>query len=213
MKLPLTTLAPLINFSFNYVAKITNMYKLDESHALKHSMDVFHIANKIYDSEIEYNPFLENQKDVIFVSAIVHDTCDKKYMNEKNGVGLIKNYLADYMSATNLDTVCNIVSTMSYSKVQICGYPDLGEYQLAYHIVREADLLSAYDIDRCIIYGMYKENLSYVDALKRAIELFQTRILKYREQELFITNYSKRESFFLHNNALETINVLRNNLQ
>lgn len=209
----INSLISLINFSFNHVSKISHMYKIDESHSLKHSMDVFNIANKIYESELEYNPYLENQKEVIFTSAIIHDTCDKKYMTETVGLGLIKNYFADYMSGSNLETVCNIVSTMSYSKVKSVGYPDLGEYQLAYHIVREADLLASYDIDRCIIYGMYKENLSYSDALNRAIELFKKRVFLYRDEDMFITQYSKRESFFLHNNALKTIDVLNSNLK
>lgn len=209
----INSLITLINFSFNHVSKISHMYKIDESHSLKHSMDVFNIANKIYESELEYNPFLEKQKEVIFTSAIIHDTCDKKYMTETVGLGLIKNYFVDYMSGSNLETVCNIVSTMSYSKVKMFGYPDLGEYQLAYHIVREADLLASYDIDRCIIYGMYKENLSYADALNRAINLFKKRVFLYRNEDMFITEYSKRESFFLHNNAIKIIDTLESNLK
>ena len=37
------------------------------------------------------------------------------------------------------------------------GFPDMGEYQTAYNIVREADLLCAYDFDRCMIYQMYNK--------------------------------------------------------
>ena len=42
---------------------------------------------------------------------------------------------------------------MSYSKVKVHGYPELGDYQLAYHIVRESDLLTAYNIPRSIVYN------------------------------------------------------------
>ena len=45
---------------------------------------------------------------------------------------------------------------MSYSKVNKNGFPELGNYQLCYNIVREADLLASYNIDRCIIYQMIK---------------------------------------------------------
>jgi hypothetical protein len=106
----------------------------------------------------------------------------------------------------------NIIGTMSYSKVKANGYPNLEKFQLAYHIVREADLLSAYDIDRCIIYGMYVEKLDYDKALKRAIELFESRILKYRSDNLFITQYSKIESFKLHKKAVKELEFLKKQL-
>jgi hypothetical protein len=114
------------------------------------------------------------------------------------------------MTSTDLEIVSTIVSSMSYSTVKLKGYPDLGEYQLAYHIVRESDLLSAYDIDRCIVYGMMKENLSYTDSIKRALELCEIRILKYRSDDLFITDYSKYKSVKLHNKCLVNVNLLKN---
>jgi len=199
----------LINLAFNYVMRTSKIYNIDESHALKHSMEVYSYANKIYESEVVKNSHLENQREIICASAILHDMCDKKYMIEKNGIGMIKNYMSDYMTAKNLDTVCDIISTISYSKVKNVGYPNLGEYQLAYHIVREADLLSAYDIDRCIMYGMYMEKLNYDKALQKAINLFDTRVLKYRSDKLFITAYSKNVSLKQHKKAKKEIENLK----
>jgi len=203
------SLIPIINQAFNYVMRTSKLFNIDESHALKHSIEVYNIANKIYVSELINNPHLVQQKEIICVSAILHDMCDKKYMPQHNGISLIKMYMSDYMTQTNLDIVENIISTMSYSTVKNSGYPNLGEYQLAYHIVREADLLSAYDIDRCIIYSMYKEKLEYDKALKRAIELFDDRIFKYRSDKLFVTNYSKIESLKLHKKAQKEIDWLQ----
>jgi hypothetical protein len=200
--LPTTlSLANLINSGFRYVIQTSDIYKIDESHALKHSMEVYNFAKKIYNSEIIKNPFLDEQKEIIFMSAIGHDMCDKKYMDEKQGILQYQNYLSEQMRPNDSEVMGNIIGTMSYSKVKANGYPNLKEYQLAYHIVREADLLSAYDIDRCVIYGMYVEKLEYNAALKRAIELFKSRILKYRSDNLFITQYSKKESLKLHKKA------------
>lgn len=196
------SLTPLINNAFHYVSKTSILFNIDESHGLKHSMEVFHLANKIYKSEVKESPFLENQEDIIYASAILHDMCDKKYMVEKNGIVMMNNYMNNYMSKSKLDVVTNIISTMSYSTVKLNGFPDLNEYQLSYHIVREADLLSAYDIDRCIIYSMKVEKLDYIESLKRAIELFDNRVLKYRSDKLFKTQYSKNLSLKLHNKAL-----------
>ena len=143
------------------------------------------------------------------MAAIGHDMCDKKYMDEKQGILQYKNYLYQQMRPNDLEVMGNIIGTMSYSKVKVNGYPNLEEFQLAYHIVREADLLSAYDIDRCVIYGMYVEKLEYDAALKRAIELFESRILKYISDNLFVTQYSKKESLKLHKKAEQELDFLK----
>jgi len=49
----------LVNHLFCYFIKTSKDYNIDESHALKHSIDVYRFANKIYDSEVKYNPYLE----------------------------------------------------------------------------------------------------------------------------------------------------------
>ena len=195
----------IINAAFQYVINTSKKHNIDESHALKHSMDVFHYANKIVHAEFPNNRFLEQQTDIISVSAIVHDMCDKKYVNENKGIIELDNFMKDYMNQQQREMVTNIVSTMSYSTVKSNGYPNFGAYQLAYHIVREADLLTAYDIDRCIIYGMMHEHISYTNAVHRAVKLFENRELKYRADNLFITDYSKHESLILHNKCLQNI--------
>lgn len=205
------SLMNLINRGFRYVVETSEVYKIDESHALKHSMEVYGFAKKIYNSELSKNPYLEEQKEIIYLAAIGHDMCDKKYMDEKQGIFQYQNYLSQQMRPYDLEVMGNIIGTMSYSKVKVNGYPNLEEFQLAYHIVREADLLSAYDIDRCVIYGMYVEKLEYDAALKRAIELFESRILKYRSDNLFVTQYSKKESLKMHIKAERELEFLKNN--
>ena len=206
----LFNLTPLINYAFNYVIRTSKLYNIDESHALKHSMEVFHIANRLYNSELTNHPYLKNQKDIIYASSILHDMCDKKYMIESTGIMMIKNHMSELMPMNRLHVVEDIISTMSYSKVKQNGYPNLGEYQLAYHIVREADLLAGYDIDRCIIYGIYMEKLSYTDAVKRAIDLFDQRVFKYHDDKVFTINESKKISYIMNKKALKDIEVLRN---
>jgi hypothetical protein len=134
--------------------------------------------------------------------------CDKKYMDEKEGIIKYQRYLSNLMSPSELEVMGKIISTMSYSKVKVNGYPDLGDYQLAYHIVREADLLAAYDLDRCIIYKMYNDKSDYNKALEDAFNLFDTRVLKMRKDKLFITNFSKKESLKLHRKAMKDLNNL-----
>ena len=204
-------LASIINIAFDFVAFTSKKYNIDESHALKHSMDVFHIASNIYNDEVKKNPLLLKQYDIIALSSIIHDMCDKKYMNENIGLENINHYFSPYLEKNKMKVVNDIISTMSYSKVIKNGFPNLKKYQTSYHIVREADLLSAYDIDRCIIYGMMVEKINYIDSINRAIELFDNRVLKYYENNLFVTDYSKNRSIELHNKALNDIINLKNN--
>jgi len=200
----------LIQHSLRYVMETTQRFNIDESHALKHSLEVFHYANEIYTHQVNLHPYLEKQKGIIYASAILHDMCDKKYMDQENGLTMIKHHMKDLMSEHDLTIVGNIISTMSYSTVKKNGYPELGEYQMAYHIVREADLLSAYDLDRSLIYSLICEKLNYTDALKRVIEITNERILTYRSDKLFITNYSKALSLQLHRKALKNLKLLEN---
>jgi len=203
-------LVNLINHGFRYVIDTSNHYKIDESHALKHSMEVYGFAKRIYESEVKNNPYLEQQREIIYMAAIGHDMCDKKYMDEKEGIERYKKHLTSHMSSNDLEIIGKIIGTMSYSKVKVNGYPDLGEYQLAYHIVREADLLAAYDIDRCIIYSIHKETLEYNTALRRALDLFDNRVFRMRQDRLFKTKYSRNESLKLHKKAKKDVESLKN---
>lgn len=192
----------LINAAFECVIKMSAKFKIDESHSLKHSMEVYKFAREIYESELDMNPYLKDQCRVIFAAAILHDMCDRKYMDEAKGIADIKDNMSFVLTEEELDIIEKIITTMSYSKVKRYGYPDLGKYQLAYHITREADLLAAYDIDRCIIFGMMVDGLVYSEAATRAETLFSERVLKYIEDGLFITAYSVHKSFELHHKAL-----------
>lgn len=211
MKIISTTMSllNLINQGFRYVVDTSELYHIDESHALKHSMEVYQFAKQIYDSEVISYPYLEKHKEIIYMAAIGHDMCDKKYMDEKEGIVRYKTYLSGYMPSSDLEIVGKIIGTMSYSKVKANGYPELGEYQLAYHIVREADLLAAYDIDRCIIYTMYRDNCDYNKALEEALKLFDYRVFRMRQEHLFKTKYSRKESLKLHKKAKKSVDTLR----
>ena len=187
-----------INLAFKCVVDLTKKYNIDESHSLKHSMEVMRFASDIYDSELASNPHLLGQRDVIILSAILHDMCDKKYVDEVEGLAEIQRYMSEF---SDFPVIAKIITTMSYSKVKKNGYPDLGIYQLAYHIVREADLLAAYDIDRCISFAMAVHKMNYTDAVDHADELFKGRVMKYIDDGLFVTEYSKRKAGKLHGRA------------
>jgi HD superfamily phosphodiesterase len=198
----------LLNYLFTFVILTSKKFNIDESHSLKHSMDVFYYSNKIYESELTKFPELKIHKNIIDTSAILHDMCDKKYMDESEGLENISKYMKNKISDDELDIVLKIISTMSYSTVKKNGFPDLGLYQTSYNIVREADLLTSYDFDRCINFQMLKNNENYEKSFHDARNLFNKRMFKYNDDNLFLLDYSKSLSIKLENSAIKRINFL-----
>jgi len=192
----------LITKLFQYVLLTSYKNKIDESHGLGHSMNVLNFAHSMYENEVKKNQLLENQEKIVYVSAILHDMCDNKYLEEEKGMKDIESFLGNKMTDSEIGAVKKIISTMSYSKVKKNGFPDLGIYQNAYHIVREADLLTAYDFDRCMIYNMHKKDGNVYDAFCDAHALFEKRVLKHNEDKLFLTDYGKVKSIELHSQSL-----------
>lgn len=195
----------LLSSLLKFVYSTTLKYSYDESHSLGHSMKVLQQTNHILNAECITNSDLWYQERVIYTSAILHDMCDRKYIDVDKGIQEIESFLNEKMPQYEIDAVKDIISTMSYSVVKKHGFPKLGNYQDAYHIVREADLLSAYDFDRSIIYHMHKTDGDYKVSYDNAKELFDNRILKYISDGLFVTKYSKQESKYLHYNAEDQI--------
>jgi hypothetical protein len=200
----------LLNKLFKYVALTTVKHNIDESHGMFHAMEILQFAASIYKTEKVKNPFLERHERIIYVSSILHDMCDKKYMNEKEGIESIEEFLQEKIPKNEIEVTKQIISTMSYSTVKNNGFPDLQEYQLAYHIVREADLLCAYDFDRAIIYNMYKtEDKSIHNAFEDAENIFNSRILKQLDDELLKTDFSIKTALVLQNQSLIRMEMWR----
>ena len=197
----------LFNNLFKFILQTSAKHKIDESHDISHSMNVLQYAHNIYEKEIYKNPVIKSHKNIIYISAALHDMCDKKYMNESEGIKAITDHLILITTPIENEIISKIIQTMSYSKVKKDGFPELGVYQSAYHIVREADLLSAYDFDRCIIYDMKVNGNSFADAYDHAESLFQHRVFKHAEDNLFTTEYANTHYLSLHNQAIQQINT------
>lgn len=188
----------IFNLLFHYVIQTTVKYDIDESHGLSHSMDVLHNVHSIRNSlNPIYYPYLKEQESIMYTSAVLHDMCDKKYMNVDEGIQNIEKVLCKSFQSNDIDIIKKIMNTMSYSKVKQYGFPDMEQYQMAYHIVREADLLAAYDFDRCMVYDMYRKNTNVEEAYESAKELFHNRVFKHHSDGLLITDYSQTQHFLL----------------
>lgn len=195
----------LFSSLFNFVLLTIGKYNIDESHGLSHAIDILVYTNRIFEEEVIAKPQLKKYERTIYISAILHDMCDKKYMDENEGLVNIQTFLGDQIPEKEIDDICKIISTMSYSKVKKYGYPDLGELQASYHIVREADLLCAYDFDRSLMFHMHKKGCNMEEVFNNALDIFYFRVFKHEEDNLFLSDFSKRESRILHEQSLQRI--------
>ena len=184
MRLPLVKICAFIN-------NICRMHNIDESHGLKHALDVYKYSRNLVSSKCKMNPHLIVQSPVIYTAALLHDTCDKKYMDETIGIKNITEFLQETKcyNQEQCTVIIKIIQTMSYSKVKVHGFPEMGAYQDAYHIVREADLLTAYDFDRGLLYTMNNYNVDYETAFSMAKELYLNRMAKHVDDGLITSDY------------------------
>ena len=113
-----------------------------------------------------------------------------------------------YFYNSDVSTICKIIDSMSYSKVCKYGFPNLKEYQTAYHVVREADLLCGYDFNRAILFGVHQHNLSYTNAFHRSKQLYQERIDNIVNKHMFVTAFGQSLANELYEKELEKIECL-----
>ena len=201
----------LFSHLFNYVLLTISKYNIDESHGLSHAMNSLTYANEIFEREVIEKPYIQQHEKIIYVSSILHDMCDKKYMDQKEGIKDISKFISSFdnnsLTMDEVKVVETIIGTMSYSYVKNNGFPDHGKYQTAYNIVREADLLCAYDFDRCMMYNLFTEKDSNLEnAFSEASRLFNIRMFKHYDDGLFTTNYALNNYKHLEIGAKNRIN-------
>jgi len=206
------TMRLYLNELFQFVLAVSSRHNIDESHSIGHSMRVFQFAEQIAREESRWvhNPAtLIDNRDVIHAAAILHDTCDKKYRDESVALSELREFLLPKMTEEKVNATLDIIGTMSYSTVKKHGMPKLGKYQTAYNVVREADLLDAYDFDRSMIYHMSKNGKSLEESYLDACKLFEDRVLRHHEDGLFFTRYALREHKILAQNAIVRMHYWR----
>lgn len=186
----------------DYVETILNIYKIDCSHGIQHCFGTMHYAEIILDYYLaQKTPLIEGlPQDVaaflIKITAFIHDMMDDKYVIESE-----KKYVEqktqefiqgiDYFSEYDniYKSMMDIIDNMSYSKRRISRAAgndiNLGKLQLALEIVRDADLLEGYKIDRCRQFSIHKKKVIPGQKLNEEVyNLMSERVLTYYEKEI-----------------------------
>ncbi len=168
----------------NFVAFQCLKYNIDESHGVKHARGTWIRASQI----IKSIPGIDrNEKEVALYAAGLHDMCDSKYCPLEDAVADIRDFLLNILiPLEEIQAILDIITTMSYSKLKktvengVIHFPDHGNWQRAYHIARNADLLEGYIVARCVLYNKHiYPNKTEDEHWKRAEELFNERVFKY----------------------------------
>lgn len=199
-----------LNKIFKFITTTCNLYNIDESHGARHSLDILRTSKNILDEECRTYPFLYEKKHIVYTSALLHDMCDDKYFKNNEGNDKVFKFLEDNDYPNNdIEDIMRIINTMSYSKVKKYGYQfkenETDIFKKMYHIVREADLLCAYELERCLLYDLYTRNNDFTVSFKKANDLFQIRMFKHYDDDLFTTSYALREGKRMHNEAKNRI--------
>jgi hypothetical protein len=186
----------------DFINETCKQFNIDNSHGLGHAIKTLLWSLKIgKDINLHYRESL-----IIQLSCLLHDMCDKKYMDENYGVFRIRMFLTEKLKLEPavIERVIFIITTMSYSKVIKNGYPDFrGDkiVETCYHIVRNSDLLESYDPERCIGYhvrcgGTRKEGII------RMFEIFEDRVLRLIDKGYINLEPAKQYATELHIKAL-----------
>lgn len=170
---------------YAFVEQMCNKYGIDESHGIGHAKDCVQFADQLTDASIP-----EEQRTVILYAAAVHDTVDKKYVPVEQACAEVRTFFHDLgLQENHINAILNIITTMSYSYLTkrkadagVQSYPDHGEWQDAYHIVRHADLLCAYRVERCLQYQHHvTPDIAESDAWIAVKKIFAIRVFRYIE--------------------------------
>lgn len=199
----------------HFIIQNTNHY-LNNENNLEQSLNVLHFTNDIYQKEIIKNPLLKNKKNIIFISSLLYVIINNNQINKIQEIELLntinfflKREYNEILDSYEINSINKIITTISYSYVILNGYTNFDddkELEISYHIVRESNLLSGYDFNKCLNFTILKnQNLSFKDNFEKTETIFKIRILNYIEKNLFILEYSKKIANYLHKKSIKTI--------
>ena len=187
------SLIPLVE---KFVEEKSHNYNIDMSHNLYHSLRVNELGFVIAARDYHLN---SRQKEILYLSCMLHDMCDTKYIPRIQGILDVSNFMRNQCGVSMLthDAVMEIITSMSYS--QIVKPDGKVEYPLwlsthkygwekVFHIARQADLLSSYDLKRMIHYKQEKLGFYYsCDIYQDVVETVDERMSTLLKKGLFLS--------------------------
>ena len=194
-----------IRDTYRFADRLFQNYSYDVSHGIQHAMDVSKYAKNILDFESssfdKESKQKKEMKEMAIVCSLLHDTIDKKYSPEtvENRIHRVQKFLRQDLSYSpeTVFHIMRVLQTMSYSRtVQNCSvflpplwtfYDDDHEKQKwvsIYHAVRQADLLTSYDVERMLSYKYYQieqfeKSMDFI--IEDTKNMYETRVMSLTE--------------------------------
>ncbi len=179
-----------------YVEKESESLSIDASHDLIHALNVLRLSHEIINTD--FNNVSEQFKIAVYCSALTHDLCDKKYTSNKEEASIniklkIREIFKDEWIA---QTVCDVVSRMSFSRRQTQGEPTFKDLnvQQVYNIVSDADMLEALGVSGMIRTFMFQAVHGH--KTNEAFTYCKTKLLQCKNY--MNSNYAKKEAEIRH---------------
>lgn len=127
----------------------------DGSHDIHHAINVAKNVTCIHKQDGDL------QK-LAIIAALLHDTCDKKYVDKEKALSDIKGFLTNHLPSDDVDDILSAIQHISFSSLRINGPPQLNSRSMQiWRIVSEADMLEAIGVTgfiRTLMYQGHKEN-------------------------------------------------------
>lgn len=177
-------LDPLFS-SYRLMKEISRVGRIDDSHNEKHSKEVL-----FWTIDILRHP--KTTKDPLKIKmaaqcALLHDALDRKYATDFSST--VSDHLQLFHTEDEVEVMMKIMRTMSYSEIRKNGFPTWiqeSPYQQLFHIVREADLLSSYNLARMVEYRRHLGGFTDQKIKDEIVELYDRRMGRLVEHGLFV---------------------------
>ncbi len=200
----------------NFVNHMCEIYSIDNSHGIEHSFGTMNMAGIIVDHYLAIETTIiesltqSRASFIIKVTAFIHDMIDDKYVKDSDmfNANLSLDTLLTQLEFNlyEISIVHCIIDNMSYSKRQKIRKTgkdiDIGKYQLALAIIRDADLINAYNADRAWQFSV-NNTPNDKNIYKTVYELMSNRVLTYHDNEI-TTTIGKKLARIMHN-TLEVV--------
>lgn len=185
MFLPVMVISWDLRASYQFVKKQSRRWGIDDSHNHLHSKEVLFWSKDIMDRL----PFsiLHDDRVLIGRCCLLHDMMDSKYVDLS--VETEQHLVAEGHVAEDIRLMMRIMQNMSYSKIvapdksriRFPAWED-GRQEILFHIVREADLLSSYNLARMI---EFREGMPSEQIRQEILDLYEIRMGCLIEDGLF----------------------------
>lgn len=184
---------------------------IDISHNLHHSHQVKELGFLIAQQDYHLN---RKQQETLYLSCMLHDMCDAKYVPRIQGILDISNFLRKHCSMDVHDGVLNIITTMSYNQIVSSHghiqYPNWLQcehnFKEVFHITREADLLTSYDMKRMVHYKHDRLGFIYSsDIYEDIMDTVENRMSQLISRNLFVSPTAQRIAYHWHHHLCHVV--------